>query len=116
MIIVFGFTIAMIIGFTERVHTVSESMVEPGADWATFIIDVATLRTAEREHWMIFRLQVSDSTVIVQPHYDITSIYVDASFGTRDSPDDPVEELDFLEPLADKISSVQYQSVGRRSM
>ena len=99
-----SFLIAMIIGFTQRSPTVSESMALPRSVFP-LSIDVATLRTAEREHPMIFRVQEASSSAIVEP---IGAVAVDplrdARFGSRDNIHDPIEEFFVLEALQDTIS------------
>ena len=97
----------MVIGFAERTQTVSESIVPPGEDIATVLIPLATLRTAEREHPMNFRLQVSSSSAIVEPIGAVVNILYDAVFGRRENnPNDPIEELFILEALEDTIPSL----------
>ena len=96
----------MIIGFTQRTQTVSESMAQPGDVFFPLPIEVATMRTAEREYPMIFRLQEASSSAIVEP---ITGAMVDplydATFGsTRDTIRDPIEVFFVLEALQDTIS------------
>ena len=59
-------SIAMIIGFTSRSQTVSEGDALPGFDFNRLFIDVATERTSERIHTIIFRHLESRSTAIVQ--------------------------------------------------
>ena len=92
----------MVIGFAERTQTTSESIVLSGEDIATVLIPLATLRTAEREHPMVFRLQTSSSTATVEPIGTMATSF-DAIFGSRDNIDDPIEELFFLEALEDTI-------------
>ena len=53
---------------------------------------MATLRIAEREHPMVFRLQSAGSTAIVEPGNHVQNPLFDALFGTRRTPDDPIEE------------------------
>ena len=99
----------MIIGFTHRFQTVSESNALYGEDIFVIDIPVATLRTAEREHPMIFRLQVSDSTAIVEPTGDLEDIFFDVVFGTRVGRYYPIDEEFDLYRLQDIIPSVQAQ-------
>ena len=73
----------MVIGFSQRFQTVSESDGIEG-DFFPIDIPVATLRPAERVHPMLFSLQLSDSTAVVEPAHDITSTLIDAVFGNRD--------------------------------
>ena len=82
----------MIIGFTERRRTVSESMAPPGEDTFSLPIGVAVFRTAEREHSMYFILQVSSTSAIVEPIGGHIDQLYDAIFGIRQySIDDPIE-------------------------
>ena len=94
---------AMVIGFTERSRTVSESMAPPGVDTFQLLIPLSTLRRAERDHSMNFRLQVSSSTAIVEPIGQVFNPLYDAVFGTRDDVDDPIEEIFVLESLDNVI-------------
>ena len=94
----------MIIGFTQRTQRVSESMALPGEESFPLPIHVATLRTAEREYSMIFRLQVSSSSAIVEPIGGVVNPLYDARFGSRDTIDDPIEVFFVLEALEDTIS------------
>ena len=83
----------MIIGFTERAQTVSEGAV-PGVDIFPLQLNVASVRSAEREHPMAFRLQESSTTLLET--FIVTSNTSDAMFGNRESPDDPIEDLRIL--------------------
>ena len=75
----------MIIGFNSRTVYVPENSTEPGFDIYLLLIYVATLRTAEREHQMNFRLQVSRSSAIVEPIGAVANPLRDATFGSRDN-------------------------------
>ena len=93
---------AMFIGFTQRFQTVSES---DGEYNFPINIPVATLRTAERRHPMVFRL-LSGGTAIVEPYSGgIYNIFFDALFGSRDGPDAFIWESYDLRRLADTILS-----------
>ena len=94
----------MIIGFTQRTQRVSESMALPVEESFPLPIHVATLRTAEREYSMIFRLQVSSSSAIVESIGGVVNQLYDARFGSRDNIDDPIEVFFVLEALQDTIS------------
>ena len=94
----------MIIGFTQRTQRVSESMAQLGDVFLPLPIHVATLRTAEREYPMIFRVQVSSSTAIVEPIGGVVNQLYDARFGSRDTIHDPIEVFFVLEALQDTIS------------
>ena len=80
---------AMVIGFTQRIRTVSEN-----SDNFTINIDIAILKVSEREQQMIFRLE-SGGTAIVEPFNDDTNPLLDALFGSRLDPHDPLEEFFF---------------------
>ena len=95
----------MVIGFTQRIRTVSESDVSEGEDLISIDINVATQRLAEREHTMVFRIQ-SGGTPIVEPGNDIQNQFFDALFGIRLEPDAPIQEEFDLERLAATIPSL----------
>ena len=71
----------MVIGFTQRFRTVAES--NPLEEYLLIDIDVASLRSSEREHLVIFRVE-SGGTAIVEPFNVTTNPRFDAQFGTRD--------------------------------
>ena len=87
---------AMIIGFTERIQTVSEGDI-PGVDVFQLQINVASLRTSESEHRMEFRLQESRATATVETLIP-SSAGFDATFGLRDWPDGPIYDTRYLAP------------------
>ena len=97
----------MVIGFTQRSLTVCENEALPGEDFFRIEIGVATLRTAEREHPMVFRLQ-SGGTAIVEPGGSLGNLLLDAVFGNRDENDDdaPIQEEFDLERLVAIIPSL----------
>ena len=101
----------MVIGFTQRIRTVSENDEVEGLDIFQIGIDVATLRVSEREQDMIFRVE-SGGTAIVEPFNDFTNPLFDALFGSRISPDDPLEEFFILEPLEDSIPLLRVSIVA----
>ena len=94
----------MIIGFTQRTQTVSESIALPREESFPLPIHVATLRTAEREYPMYFRVQGASSLAIVEPIGGVVNQLYDATFGTRDTIRDPIEVFFVLEALQDTIS------------
>ena len=94
----------MVIGFTQRIQTVCENEALPGEDFIPIEIGVATLRTAEREHPMVFRLQ-SGGTANVEPRGSLENPLLDALFGTRDELDDSIQEEFDLEHLVAVIPS-----------
>ena len=93
---------AMIIGFTTRTVYVPENNTHPGFDVWLLPIEVATVRTAEREHPMIFRVQGAISSAIVEPIGDVVNQLYD---GTRNNTGDPIEEFFILEALEDTIDN-----------
>ena len=95
---------AMIIGFTSRTVYVPENNAQPGFDEWLLPIEVATVRTAEREHPMNFRLQVSSSSANVEPIGEVVNELYDANFVKRDNIDYPIEVFFVLEALQDTIS------------
>ena len=100
--------IAMIIGFTQRSQTVSESMALPGSVFP-LSIDVATLRTAEREHPMIFRVLDANSLAIVEPIIGaVVDPLYDARFGSRDNNGDGnrIEVVFVLKAFDDAVPSM----------
>ena len=101
--IVIYFT-AIIIGFTTSTVYVPENNTYPGLDVWLLPIEVATVRTAEREHPMIFRVQGASSSAIVEPLGDVVNLLYDATFGSRHNIGDPIEEFFVLEALEDTIS------------
>ena len=80
----------MIIGFTSRSQTVSEGDAPPGSDFNRLTIDVATERTSERNHTIVFRHLESASTAIVQSSIIQRDPLFDAIFGSEDN--DALEE------------------------
>ena len=93
----------MIIGFTQRTQRVSESMAQLGDVFFPLPIHVATLRTAEREYPMYFRVQGASSSAIVEPIGAVVDPLYDATFGTRDTIRDPIKVFFVLEALQDTI-------------
>ena len=92
----------MVIGFTQRIRTVFENEALPGEEFISIDIGIVTLRTAEREHPMVFRLQ-SGGTAIVEPGGSLENPLLDAVFGTRDDDDDdaPIQvEIDLKRLVA----------------
>ena len=100
---------AMVIGFTHRFQTVSESNALYREDFFPVNIPVATLRTAERVHPIVYRLQVSDSTAIVEPTGDLEDPLFDVVFGTSFGRYDPIDEEFDLRRLEDNIPPLSAQ-------
>ena len=80
----------------------SESDAPEEEEFFTIDIGVATLRPSEREHPMIFRVQLFASTAIVEPDYSTNPLF-DVVFGTRDQPNSPLQEEFNLEYLVTNI-------------
>ena len=95
----------MIFGFNIRRQTVKEN-AQPGEDIFLLPIPLDTLRTAEREHPMIFRLQEASSSAIVEPIGDVVNPLYDVIFGTRNNIGDPIEEFFILDALEATIPSL----------
>ena len=89
----------MIIGFSQRIQTVSEGMVHD--DNFLLKIDVVTLRTSERGYIMIFRYQETSSTATVDSQPSIDTNY-DVLFGRRE-PDDSIVTTYSILPLSNAI-------------
>ena len=81
----------------------SEADAPPEADNFPIQINLATLRTAEREHPMNFRLQVSSSTAIVEPLTQVSNPLYDAVFGTRNNVGEPIQVFFVLEARIDTL-------------
>ena len=64
-IIVHIFVADMVIGFTQRIRTVSEGAV-PGVDFFQLQINVSSMRPAERRHPMLFHLLESGTNATVE--------------------------------------------------
>ena len=95
----------MIIGFTERMRTISEAE-DPTMELFQIRIALATLRTAEREHAMTIRVQESSSTAIVEPLLSQTDPDFDAIFGNRDNPGQPIREAVVVQAEQSTIPSL----------
>ena len=96
----------MVIGFTQRIRTVSESDAPEGKHIFSIEIPVATLRIAEKEHPMLFHLQKSSSTAIMGPRGDLANNKLqDAAFVNRTEHGAPIQEEFVLQPLQATIPS-----------
>ena len=93
----------MLIGFTTRIVCVPENNTEPAFDLWYLPIEVATVRTAEREHPMIIRVQEASSLANVEPIGAVVHQLYDATFGSRENIGDPIEVFLVLEALEDTI-------------
>ena len=97
-----NFVAAMLIGFTERIRTVSEGQ-KGAVDLFQLWINVSSLRSAEREHPMDFRLLESSTNATVETFTPASIIY-DATFGVRVNLNDPIRESRDLLPGERTIS------------
>ena len=80
----------MIIGFTERIRTVSEGQ-EGAVDLFQLQINVSSLRPAETRHPMLFRLPEYCTNATVETLTPASNVF-DATFGHREDPRDSIEE------------------------
>ena len=94
--------LVMVIGFTERRRTVSESDV-PVADSLQLLINVSTLRVSEREYRMLYRVLSSGTATVVS----FNMVDFDARFGAIET-----EQLDVLLPGSDFISPLSVQIIN----
>ena len=99
-------SLAMIIGFTERIRTIREDDAPAGFDLFQLVINVSSVGTAEREHPMLFRLLEASTNATVESLTSLNNIF-DARFGLRANPDDPLEETRDLPPGERTIPSNQ---------
>ena len=79
----------MVIGFPLRRRTVSESEAQQGADTFLLTINVFSVRPSEREYVLLFRVLEGISNATVE--MDNSNPQYDATFGTRDAPNAPIE-------------------------
>ena len=95
-VLLYAFFAAMIIGFTERIRTVSEGQ-ESAVDLFQLQIIVSSLRSAERVHPMLFRIVESRTNATVETLIPASNVF-DATFGSRANPDYPIAETMNLLP------------------
>ena len=93
----------MVIGFTERMQTVSEGLF-PGVDEFSLEINVATLRVSEREHIMLYRVLSSGTATVVSFAF-FDNLDFDARFGGVQA--DPIEQEDRLLPGRNSTGPLQ---------
>ena len=96
------FIAEMIIGFTERIRTVSEGQYGAVELFPLQII-VSSLRTSEREHRMDFHLLESSTNATVETYISASNMF-DATFGQRGNLDDPITQSRDLFPGERTIS------------
>ena len=97
----------MVIGFTEERQCIREDLI-PGVDSFPVSIELATLRVSEREHRMLFRLLASGAATVVS--FESFATDFDARFGGIEA--DPIEEMDFLDPGEDTVTSRRTQIIN----
>ena len=83
----------MVIGFTERIRTVSEGQ-EGAVDLFQLHISASSVMPSEREHPMLFRLLESSTNATVETLVPASNVF-DATFGSRAN---PIEETMNLLP------------------
>ena len=81
----------IMIGFSQRMQTVSEGMALPGDEFFRAMINVQTSTTSERLIRMTFIYQESTSTAIVEPLTALTNLHFDAIFGSIDQFNGPIK-------------------------
>ena len=74
----------MVIGFSERIQSVSESEVQPEG-FIPITINVSTLRVSESSHPLVIRYQMIDSVAIVETLINSKDVEFDALYGIYDS-------------------------------
>ena len=89
--------LAMIIGFSERCVTISESNAAQGDDEFPLIINVHSNTTSEQEYRVLFRWQQTSSTATVEPINQPLTLNFDARFGSRVMPTSPIEDERILQ-------------------
>lgn len=94
----------MIIGFSQRIQTVSEGMVHD--DFFFLPIDVVTQRTSEREQRIMVRHQETSSTATVESLESLSDLNFDVLFGTTRHPGDFLETRINLLPLRNAIRPI----------
>ena len=85
----------MVIGFTERIQSVSEGEVQP-EEYIPITVNVPTNRISEINYNVYFRYQDVTSSAKVEPLSSNDSEY-DALFGERLDSNKPIEELQEIE-------------------
>lgn len=86
--------IGILIGFSQRVYTISEAGLREPDEGHVLLIDVHAQNTADRDYEVLLRILTANSTATVEgqdvfkagPHFD-------AVFGVRLSEDEPIQEI-----------------------
>ena len=92
----------MVIGFTQRMQTVSES-IYPGVHSFLLEINVAPMHFSEVEHRMVYRVLSTGSATVV-PYGSVQLNNVDVLFGSEA---DPIEVMDLLNVGETNISPLE---------
>ena len=85
----------MIIGFTERRRTVSESDASEGMDVFPINLNVRSLRLSELQYEVLFRVLETGNATVEAYNIQFRENY-DALFGTRSSAQDPIVDSRLL--------------------
>ena len=85
----------MIIGFTQRRQTVSESDAPLGADTFPITLDVSSLRMSELAYEVLFRVLETGNATVEASNVQFQENF-DALFGTRITAQDPIVDSRLL--------------------
>ena len=85
----------MIIGFTQRRWTVSESDGTEGANTFSLTLNVRSLRLSELEYELLFRVLETGNATVEASNLQFQESY-DALFGSTDSEQDPIVNSQIL--------------------
>ena len=91
--------IDMVIGFTERIQSISESEVQPEG-FIPITINVSTLRVSESSHPLVIRYQMVGSVAIVEPLIYPKEVQFDALYGSHDNGSSTIEEYRDIVPAS----------------
>ena len=81
----------MVIGFSQRIQTVSESEAPEGSDSLILTLDVHSLRFSETDYVVQFRALESSNASIEAVNVQFRLLF-DALFGTTKSPEAPITD------------------------
>ena len=98
----------MVIGFTEERQCIPEDLI-PGVNEFPVLIELAILTVSEREYRMLFRLLASGAANVVS-FASFFETDFDARFGGEEA--DPIEEIDFLDPGENMVTSRRTQIIN----
>ena len=109
-LIVCTFVADMVIGFTERIRTVSECA---GVDLFLLEINVSSLRPSEMQYHMEFHIVESRTNATVETLVPTSNVF-DATFGFRENPYYIMETRDL--PLGERTISPLLQTAIRNDI